>query len=271
MMAYDSQFVLAIMHNGSPVREINGKVTLPFHSEYKIRLKNKHSYLRAKARVWVDGRKASNLGDFILGPGETLDLERFLDESMTSGRRFKFVPLSDGRVNDPTDEENGIIKVEFYRERDYLNDWKITVNPWPSQPITPQPRWDDNSGSPYRHGGGRTTCTTTFTSSNSIQSNALNCNYIASPVSTPGQAGATVEGGHSSQQFVEGADFQTDIFPVTLTLRVQGPKERRPVVCPGAKPPKRPVKVRFCPECGARRMRKAKFCHRCGHAFRRLR
>jgi hypothetical protein len=263
MMAYDSQFVLAIMHNGSPVREISGKVTLPFNSEYKIRLKNKHDYLRAKARVWVDGRKASNLGDFILKPGETLDLERFLDESMTSGRRFKFVPVSDSRVNDPTDEENGIIKVEFYREVDYFNRIVINPNPWPTIPINPKPyRWDDgNSGTPYRHGGGRVTC------SNSVQSNfttsniAANVNYLSSPA--PAQAGATVEGGHSGQQFVEGADFQTEVFPVTLQLRVQGPR-KDPVVCPGAKPPKRPVKTRFCPNCGARRMRGAKFCHRCG-------
>lgn len=269
-MAYDSQFVLAIMHNGSPVREISGKVTLPFNSEYKIRLKNKHSYLRAKARVWVDGRKASNLGDFILDAGETLDLERFLDESMTSGRRFKFVPLSDGRVNDPTDEENGIIKVEFYRERDYIKGRKITVNPWPTQPITPKPWWDDNS---YSHGEGTIPCSNlTFTSFNAIKSSTTSsCNFV-SPASTPDQAGATVEGGHSGQQFVAGADFQTDVCPVTLTLRMQGPKERQsPTVCPEAKPKKKPVKVRFCPECGARRMRKAKFCHRCGHPFRRLR
>ena len=118
MMAYDSQFVVVVLHDGHPVREINGTASVPFNSEYKIRLKNKHSYLRAKARVWVDGRKASNLGDFILNAGETLDLERFLDSDLDSGNRFKFVPLSDGRVNDPTDPSNGVIKVEFYRERE---------------------------------------------------------------------------------------------------------------------------------------------------------
>ncbi len=69
-MMYDSQFVICILKNGSPVREIDGKVTLPFHSEYKVRLKNKHSNLRAKAKVWNDGREVSNLGDFILKPNE---------------------------------------------------------------------------------------------------------------------------------------------------------------------------------------------------------
>ena len=110
MMSYSEQFVLCVLHNGSPIREIDRAVSLPYHSEYKVRLKNKHAFLRAKARVWIDGRQVSNLGDFILGPNETIDLERFVTESMTTGKRFKFVPLDDGRVNDPTDPENGIIK-----------------------------------------------------------------------------------------------------------------------------------------------------------------
>jgi len=274
MMAYQNDFVLCVLHSGSPVREINGKVTLPFNSEYKIRLKNKHSYLRAKARVWVDGRKASNLGDFILKPGETLDLERFLDESMISGRRFKFVPLSDSRVNDPTDEENGIIKVEFYREVDYTGG--IVINPWPIRPISPQPwRWDDSGGSPYISGNGKSTWTFTFSTvaDSSIESAAFNCNYVA-PIATPGQAGATVEGGTSGQKFVEGADFTTEVFPVTLQLRMQGPREKRPAwfqESPGIAPPQKPKpqRIRYCPECGARRMRGAKFCHRCGATFPR--
>jgi hypothetical protein len=110
------------------VREIHGKVSIPFHSEYKVRLKNKSGNLRAKARVWIDGRKVSNLGDFILHPGETLDLERFLDCDMDTGNRFKFVPLSDSRVNDPTDSGNGTIKVEFYREQEFVINWEGSVS-----------------------------------------------------------------------------------------------------------------------------------------------
>ena len=99
MMAYDNQFVICVLHNGRVLRESNrGMVHIPYNGQYKIRLKNKHTYLRAKARVSVDGRSVSNLGDFILQAGETLDLERFLDYSMSEGSRFKFVPLSDERV-----------------------------------------------------------------------------------------------------------------------------------------------------------------------------
>ena len=183
MMAYNNKFVLAVLHNGSPVREIGRTVHLPFHSDYKVRIKNKQPFLRAKARVWIDGRQVSNLGDFILQPNETLDLERFLDASMTSGNKFKFVPLSDGRVNDPTDPENGVIKVEFYKETKWFpaETFKITL---------PPTRWRDNS-TPIDG-----TVPFTFTSaggtSNSINSCFMNC------VSSNGDsAGATVEGGYS--------------------------------------------------------------------------
>ncbi|MBD3260338.1 MAG: hypothetical protein GF334_01450 [Candidatus Altiarchaeales archaeon] len=239
MMAYDRQFVLAVLHNGSPVREINGKVTIPFHSEYKIRLKNKNSDLRAKACVWVDGRKVSNLGDFILNPGETLDLERFLTESMESGRRFKFVPLSDSRVNDPTDEENGIIRVDFYREKGSFNWFKLNYK----DPV--YPLYKLNMG-PNR--------------SNDYST----LKYGTIVITNLSQQGATVEGGRSDQKFIKGSDFETDLFPITLTLRIQAPEEddlRK------TKGPKKSTQVRFCPRCGARRMRKAKFCHRCGERY----
>jgi hypothetical protein len=259
MMAYDEQFVLCALHNGAPVREINGKVHLPFHSEYKVRLKNKHSFLRAKARVWIDGRQVSNLGDFVLQPNETLDLERFLDERMDKGRKFKFVPLSDGRVNDPTDEENGIIKVEFYREKRW-DPPKFTIR-------------SSGRGSSLGSGDANWVYNPTTTCFNSSQS-SVNCsvNYLSSNTIAdsfvPANAGATVEGGHSGQQFTYAADFETETYPVTLQIRVRG-IDRSEVDWednPGT--PGRPKKrIKFCPNCGAKRHGMSKFCASCGTAY----
>ncbi len=274
-MAYDSQFVICVLHNGHPVREINGTVSVPFSTEYKIRLKNKHSYLRAKARVWVDGRKASNLGDFILNAGETLDLERFLDNALDSGNKFKFVPLSDRRVNDPTDPSNGTIKVEFYREYDYSKNITITDpinNPKPWKPVKP---WSGNSDgaswqyTPTVFTGGSSSSSmggTTNISSNAFLVNATCDSFVDS------SAGATVEGGHSGQQFTYGANFQTDIFPVTLTLKLKGISKPDPLECQvwrkGGLPARSKKKVRFCAHCARRRSRMVdKFCPRCGNTY----
>jgi len=266
MMAYGSDFVLAIMHKGSPVREINGKVHVPFSSEYKVRLKNKHSYLRAKARVWIDGRQVSNLGDFILQPGQTLDLERFLDASLSQGNRFKFVPLSDSRVNDPTDGNNGVVKVEFYRENDFKIDWPKTVSPvkpYTGRGSTGDPDWTFTSNpnwTPFE--------TLTFNSQSlgsTKISSTMSMNFLACAATMPAN-GATVEGDISNQQFVQGADFTTDLFPTTLTLQIRGIENSgSPKI---SIVPSEGKKVRFCSNCGKRRSRRSdKFCGRCGNTF----
>ncbi len=267
MMAYQRDYVLCVLHDGSPVREIHGKVSIPFHSEYKVRLKNKNNSLRTKARVWIDGRKVSNLGDFILHPGETLDLERFLDCDMESGNRFKFVPLSDSRVNDPTDSENGIIKVEFYREQSLVINWgtPIYVDP-PLKPTYTDPWYpipDDTvtGGGPTWVGGN----TQTITSRCSYKSAGPthDCCFVSHSVA-PEPVGATVEGSVSNQKFVEGQEFLTEASPTVLTLRLSNTKTR-------VKPQTHPSpghRQRYCPSCGKRRQRRTdKFCSRCGSRY----
>jgi len=261
MMAYDSQFVLCVLHKGSPVREIGGTVHLPFHSSYKVRVKNKHSFLRAKARVWIDGRQVSNLGDFILQPNETLDLERFLDESMSSGNRFKFVPLGDGRVNDPTDPENGIIKVEFYRETQPM--------PRPRPPIRPL-RKGFSPGLTGTLDTNYVNDSFTYTSGGGGGTTSCSVNYVSNSI-TPiadSAAGATVEGGYSGQSFVYGSDFQTEFYPVTLELRLRGLDRREMDWDDHPRTPRQPKKrIKFCPSCGAKRHGMAKFCDSCGTAY----
>jgi hypothetical protein len=260
MMAYDSQFVLAILHEGSPVREINGKITIPFGSEYIVRLKNK-SNVRAKARVWIDGRKASTLGDFILHAGETLDLERFLDESMDSGRRFKFVHVSDSRVNDPTDYNNGVVKVEFYKETSFRIDWgKINLDPY--RDASPFP-YDNRKGSGADPNFLRSTHIS-WNDNSTLVSNSI----ASSSICDSNQLGATVEGGNSDQRFVEGQEFSTEALPITLSLKIQGPRIKTPSTITKPRPTSKP-RVRFCSNCGTRRRRSARFCSHCGEAFRR--
>jgi len=269
MMAYDNSFVLCVLHEGSPVREINGQVAIPFGSEYKVRLKNKHGYLRAKARVWIDGRKVSGLGDFIVNAGETVDLERFLTDNLSSGNKFKFVPLSDRRVNDPTDDNNGFVKVEFYREIDYSGFYKTPkIVPLTSGDTRTWYTNDSNTGKSFASRGSSSGMSPSWTGGGVSTTFTSNSCYNGIPISNNliGAAGATVEGNHSNQSFVYGQDFQTEAFPVTLTLRVHGIEKLKvvPAHCPGVTPPKE-QKERFCRNCGKRRGRRSdKFCSRCG-------
>lgn len=260
MMAYDSQFAICVLHNGRVLRENNSGVAyIPYNGEYKVRLKNKHPFLRAKARVSIDGRSVSNLGDFILQAGETLDLERFLDHSMTDGNRFKFVPLSDGRVADPTDHNNGLIKVEFYRETAYI---PPKIMPYPIKPMR------------YGLTGGRgTSCNPTWVGENLndsvyvnwVDTNSTLTNSIT-PIADEG-AGATIEGGHSGQEFVYGDDFSTESYPVTLTLQLKGLERSRWEYEGDTRPKPRRRRIKYCPGCGAHRRNLEKFCGECGTAY----
>jgi len=109
-------FNLTVIKDDNPVREISGQVAIQFNTEYKLRLKN-NNLRRCSATVWIDGALVSELGNFIIDGDGLLDIERFLGESLTEGKRFKFVPLSHPDVDDPNRAENGIVKVEFRLER----------------------------------------------------------------------------------------------------------------------------------------------------------
>ena len=114
--ASQNDFTLNVIHDNYPVREMDRRVALRFDSEYQLRLKNGHDR-KATAKVWIDGALVSQLGDFILAPDSTFDLERFLSSSLTEGKRFRFVSLDHPDVDDPSRDENGIVKVEFKLEK----------------------------------------------------------------------------------------------------------------------------------------------------------
>jgi hypothetical protein len=117
-MMHNNGFVLAVKDSNKKIlRELSGRVFLPFYSEYSLFLKNINS-VRAVCSVSIDGTDVLGGEELIVGAGESIDLERFLaDGNLTLGRKFKFVPLSDSKVQDPSSSENGLIEVRFWKEK----------------------------------------------------------------------------------------------------------------------------------------------------------
>lgn len=265
---YKDKFVLSVLHDGHPVREFGSrgdkKVALPFDGEYKVRLKNKNNR-GCTARVFIDGKQVSKLGDLIINANGTIDLERFVESSLEHGKKFKFVPLDHPDVDDPTSSDNGIIKVEFRLARKEngirVNIGSITWKPWD---------WDDHKrptfiGDPPYEG---TTGGDFGYHSESRSNGPASVSYCFSAHGVDGSGaeiakaspcnvedGATVEGGRSNQSFAY-SELDVVDFPTTvLQLKIVGIKDTKQAD---------KLIYRYCSKCGSKVKRDDRFCRECG-------
>ena len=242
---YNNNCVIAILHKGKVLRETGGQVHLPFGSEYKIRAKNT-GWGRVKVRISVDGTYIHPEDQsFVIDSGDHMDLERMItDGNWDSGSKLKFVSLSDGQVQDPTNAENGVVKVEFYREKDnpviYIEPEKPTVVGFLGYDVT---------------------CNVNYASSdmsNCSIGTSLTNNGGGRRLKSKASNGATIEGSKSNQKFTTTDDFETHILPNTLSLTLMGLTEPKFV---------KNTRNKFCTHCGIKNRAKDKFCSNCGCKF----
>lgn len=280
-MMYSNGFVVCIRdEKGRVLRESRDReVFIPFYSHYSIRLKNNNNR-RATAKIYIDGTDAMGDHSLILKPHETVDLERFMiDGDLSKGRKFKFVPLSDGRVQDPTSEENGIIEVRFTLEKEMpkvIEKERIIERPypypvyppkpWPWEPWTPyQPTiWYSNTNSDIPMAGGETTSSSLRgekISVNSLQADfeAFKCCSDSGEVAFDNvdvqETGATVEGAQSYQKFYEGFIGTLEDNYTELRIRLRPSKE--PVTV-------QKTRKNNCTKCGSKVRASDKYCGNCG-------
>ena len=242
MCSYAQNFVVSVIVDSKPIREINKNhkrtCIIPFGSEYKIRFKNYHN-VRSKVEVFIDGTDVLFGEKLVLNPKETLDLERFLSDN-NSGRKFKFVSLEEaekaGELHDPQNYDNGHIQVKFYKELEYTivstsipYSTHYYYNPSPfirttkSYPYSPNPNiYCTSTGNiPLTgtlSGGTSSSCISNTTISNS------NLSETTTLVS-----GVTLEGNISDQKFYEVSDFVTENDPVTIDIWLEGKQHLKKV------------------------------------------
>jgi len=119
VMAVSVQDVsMSVLIDKHPVRELSESVAIPFDSEYELRIAN-NTNRDCTVSLTIDGSKVSMLGDFVVRANDSIDLERFLDKSLTKGKRFKFVRLNHPDVDDSNRNENGNIVAEIRFEKQY--------------------------------------------------------------------------------------------------------------------------------------------------------
>jgi hypothetical protein len=289
-MMYSSNFVATVKVGGKFLRENKDVVTVPFGSEYSIYLKNL-STVRALARVSVDGQDATE-GVWLIVPAKgDLELERFIKNGNTNkGNRFKFIErTSQIEEHRGIGAEDGLIQVEYKFEAPQPQPysppyWYYPYWHYPSYGIV----W--TSGLNVQGGGlqgniqgGQNTgnlsdCTVTSSSTSDYSGilrstgmaskatkghkvqegmNQMNCCFASE--TSVNDAGITVAGSESNQQFATGAWFPTEEATHTLVLKLVGKVGGQKVV-QAITVQQKPT----CTTCGKINKATNKFCGRCG-------
>lgn len=246
MTTYRSNnFNLWIIVNGNEQRIVNDTVYIPFGTEYAIRVRNNND-VRAQFGLEIDGLE--NPDRFVIGPHETVTIERFLEGNLKNGSRFKFVSENNAAVQNPGSSQNGKIRVKFWKE---LIPLAPTPTHWGYKRSRP---WIWTSDDSIRYS---TTSTTPFlmnASANSVV-DAYADSVFGSCVNDS-QIGATIEGSKSNQEFTTVSRFPVEFVPTVLELTLRG-----------ATPAEINSKVKYCSQCGTKTTKNANYCSSCGEKF----
>jgi len=233
MMAYQNGFVVSVILNGKPLREVNENgqrvVKIPFGAEYVIRVKNNHQLERAMVELDVDGTDILFGKRLIVPANRSVDIERFVD-SHSSGKKLKFVSIEEGartgEIQDPSNPDNGLIKVKFFKE---IPRPSITVRTKEIQSPFPDTWYTRNAGDriTFTSNAGGTASgvyrsQTTLDTTQKLESSMFYSANLDSFATQCCAKGATVEGSSSSQTFQESSGFDVDPYPTQICIWLRG-------------------------------------------------
>ena len=204
----DGGFTLNVIHNEQPIREVENQVAIPFDNEYEILLKNNH-YRRCVAEITIDGTPVSNLGNFIISAFGELNLERFVTEFLYEGKKFKFVPLDNPDVQDPSNKDNGVVRVKFRLEKK-IEYYIIPDEDWEYWDFDTEDNidWNIHGVRIYNYGN------IIFTNDSNMRVSTILCSASV-------DSGATIPGSVSDQKFRH-IDFESEDEFVELVLKIVG-------------------------------------------------
>lgn len=229
---YNNKLVATITVDNSHLREDNGKVFLPFGTEYSIYLKNLHT-TNAVISITIDGQDILDGRSLILGPSSDMTLERYY----ASNNRFKFVERTAAiEKHRGIKPEDGIICISYqFEEQPPI--YSITYYPWWQQ-VWPEAYW-------YYTSGGSQFC------GNAINSIGNTCNadnsatHIYENSSIP--TGITVPGSESNQMFIDTITPKLEPTKHSMCIQLIGIKDDILI----SKPKTTRQRDRYCSACGS--------------------
>lgn len=287
---YSNKLAVAIKSAGKVLREFNkDEVYLPFGKEYSIFIKNMNS-VRALVKVTIDGTDVGDGTRFVVDANDTFDIERFIKNgNLSEGNRLKFIERTEN-ISDHRGVgiEDGLIQVEFNFEKIYPQRIRHTfippIDPWytpgnilfgsnvagsaKSSDCSKMFRSADESGVNVNYSAD-ISCNAaqgitqqTFTTTNTIDGFISIDNM--DEVGADNDAGITVPGSISDQEFSVASWFAIEATTHTIVLKLLGETEDNRRV-------RKAVTVKAkqkCPTCGRVNKATAKFCTECGTSLK---
>jgi expansin (peptidoglycan-binding protein) len=267
--------VVNVKINDRTVEEKDGKVVIPFNSEYSLLLKNRNDR-KAVARVYIDGDEVTEKGRLIIDANSSVNLERYIDD-VERGRRFKFVPLSNNKVSDKGNSEKGCIEVRFQLVKPVVNN--VIVHE--EHIYHHRPHWPIRYNGPfyvdydYPLFGGTVFCNSV---SKGLSSGTLNTsgnsNFTSFATSIAGageikthddafiqdnhlveEKGATIKGSNSSQKFSFAYIGELESNEIVIRFQLVGTTDSN-IISKYCK--------KHCPSCGKAYGVNDAFCSVCG-------
>jgi len=244
---YSSNFVASVLVGGKIVREEGNTVKVPFGGEYCVRLRNKNNTL-CIVDLYVDGELANTVGSLVLEGNSYYDVRGFLTK-LGNHKKFQFVKLSDNRVRQPGELENGIIEARFYLQKQVERVKEVIVERpiyiYNDRLINPWFQWNQE----------KFYTDSTFTSPCIMPAGLLSANIVSEPASNYNcngtnskcSNGATIEGQQFSEQF-ETVRLDVESKPTIIRIKLMGYQTDR----------------NTCIYCQTRYERNDKYCKNCG-------
>jgi hypothetical protein len=265
---HSNNLVVAIKADGQILRELDGKVLMPFGKEYDILIKNLGT-TRCVVNIAIDGDDKTGSG-LIIAAGQTITLERSIkDDNLEQGNRFKFIARTAAiEAHRGIKAEDGLINVKFEFEMPQ----HISLSPWTSSILRSSPgkmgagTYDGTYQNHGSHSGPDAVLGGSYTTAQA-QSMPTSQTYDCSTATTTStgcigsvaQPGITVPGSISDQKFVAATPLRGTGVKHSMTLQL--------LAVVGDIPVTKPITVKAKPECitcGKKNRATAKFCDQCG-------
>ena len=261
---YNSNLSCSVFHSGQNLREFNGKVHLPYSSDYSLKFQN-HNNVRCVFWVEIDGQRVTD-DEIVLNPFEVFTLEGFLENRQVKNK-FRFIEKTSEISNFRGDrQEDGIIKVSFQFE-EFSKVYAKPVNPVWYPPSLPKynEHWITfgNLKKSY-HGGpcGQSVSGPPHMNLSYNDDTPIGCSttmdFSSSSDIIEEADGITVKGKETNQNFQEVTVNNLNPRVFNITLKLTGREIQKPTY----------VKVKkTCPTCGRVNKSMNKFCYNCGTAI----